>query len=154
MVNINMSQNYEKQDIYKAMKINLKKSMSAGFYYEAIFIEYAIIEDRCCSLLRHAGVKYLDSKEHEIKLSDKLKKLRGNPAFDNNYVRKRLTLEFLQEIEDWKRNRDQLIHALAKVPYDNERVKEIALTGQEIVRVLDNKAKSLNKYFDEKEGKK
>ena len=55
---------------------------------------------------------------------------------------------------DWKRNRDQLIHALAKVPYDNERVKEIALTGQEIVRVLDNKAKSLNKYFDEKEGKK
>ena len=55
---------------------------------------------------------------------------------------------------DWKRNRDQLIHALAKVPYDNERVKEIALTGQEIVKVLDNKAKSLNKYFDEKEGKK
>ena len=55
---------------------------------------------------------------------------------------------------DWKRNRDQLIHALAKVPYDNERVKEIALTGQEIVRVLDNKTKSLNKYFDEKEGKK
>ena len=55
---------------------------------------------------------------------------------------------------DWKRNRDQLIHALAKVPYDNERVKEIALTGQEIVRVLDNKTKSLNKYFDEKEGEK
>ena len=43
MVNINMSQNYEKYDIYKAMKISLKKSMSAGFYYEAIFIEYAII---------------------------------------------------------------------------------------------------------------
>ena len=85
---------------------------------------------------------------------DKLKKLRGNPAFDNNYVRKRLTLEFLQEIEDWKRNRDQLIHALAKVPYDNEHIKEIALTGQEIVRILDNKTKSLNKYFDKKEGKK
>ena len=26
--------------------------------------------------------------------------------------------------------------------------------GQEIVRILDHKAKSLNKYFDEKEGKK
>lgn len=148
-----MNQNYEKYDIYKSMKINLKKAITSGFYYEAIFIEYAIIEDRCCSLLRHAGVKYLDSKGHEIKLSDKLKKLRGNPAFDNNHVRKRLTLEFLHDIEDWKRNRDQLIHALAKVPYDNERVKEIALTGQEIVRVLDNKTKSLNKYFDKKEGK-
>ena len=135
------------------MKINLKNSMSAGFYYEAIFIEYAIREDRCCSLLRHAGVKYLDSKGREIKLSDKLKKLRGNPAFNNDYVRKRLTLEFLQEIEDWKRNRDQLIRALAKVPYDNEHIKEIALTGQEIVRILDNKTKSLNKYFNEKKGK-
>ena len=99
-------------------------------------------------MLRHAGVKYLDSKGREIKLSEKLKKLRGNPAFDNNYVRKRLTLEFLQEIEDWKRNRDQLIHALAKVPYDNDKIKEIALTGQEIVRVLDNRTKSLNAYFN------
>lgn len=145
-----MDINYEKYDIYKAMKINLKKSMSAGFYYEAIFIEYAIIEDRCCSLLRHAGVKYLDSKGREIKVSEKLKKLRGNPAFDNNYVRKHLTLEFLQEIEDWKRERDLLIHDLAKVPYDNERIKEIASNGQEIVRILDNKAKSLNTYFDKK----
>lgn len=145
--------NFEKYDIYKSMKINLKKAITSGFYYEAIFIEYAIIEDRCTSLLKHAGVKYLDSKEHEIKISEKLKKLRGNPAFDNNYVRKRLTLEFLQEIEVWKRNRDQLIHALAKVPYDNEQIKEIALNGQEIVRILDNKTKSLNAYFDKKEGK-
>ena len=28
-----------------------------------------------------------------------------------------------------------------------------ALTGQEIVRILDNKTKSLNKYFNEKKGK-
>lgn len=145
-----MTANHEKHDIYKAMKVNLKKAITSGFYYEAIFIEYAIIEDRCLSLLKHAGVKYLDSKEHEIKISEKLRKLRGNPAFNNTYVRKRLTLEFLQKIEDWKRNRDQLIHALAKVPYDNERIKEIATEGQEIVRVLDNKVKSLNSYFDKK----
>jgi len=143
-----MNQNYEKRDIYKSMKINLKKAITSGFYYEAIFIEYAIIEDRCTSLLKHAGVKYLDNKGNEWKISEKLRRLRGNPAFDNKYVRKRLTLEFLQEIEDWKRNRDQLIHALAKVPYDNDKIKEIALTGQEIVRVLDNKTKSLNAYFN------
>ena len=35
----------------------------------------------------------------------------------------------------------------------NEHIKEIALTGQEIVRILDNKTKSLNKYFNEKKGK-
>ena len=149
-----MSVDYQKYDIYKAMKVNLKKAVSSGFYYEAIFIEYAIIEDRCTSLLKHAGTKYLDNKGNEWKLSEKLRRLRGNPAFDSKYVRKRLPLDFLQEIEDWKRNRDQLIHALAKVPYDNDRIKEIALTGQEIVRTLDNKTKSINTFFDKNAGER
>lgn len=143
-----MEKDYEKQEIYKAMKTNLRKAMNAEFYYEAIFIEYAIIEDRCLSLLKHAGVKYVDSKGKEIKISGKIRKLRGNPAFDNEYVRKRLTLEFIQDMEDWKRDRDQLIHDLAKIPYDNDRIKAIAEVGQEVVRVLDNKSKSLNAYFD------
>ena len=42
-----MEPNYEKQEIYKSIKANLKKAMTSGFYYQAIFIEYAIVEDRC-----------------------------------------------------------------------------------------------------------
>lgn len=41
-----MTTNIEKYEAYKAMKSNLTKAMKAGFYYQAIFIEYAIIEDR------------------------------------------------------------------------------------------------------------
>ena len=70
------TKNMEKYDIYKKMKVDLKKAMKAGFYYQAIFIEYAIIEDRCLSLLRHAGVKYLDNRGWELKLSKKLNKLK------------------------------------------------------------------------------
>lgn len=148
-MNKHMEKNYVKQEIYKAMKVNLRKAMRFGFYYEAIFIEYAILEDRCLSLLKHAGVKYSDSKGNELKISEKIQKLRGNPAFDNPYVRKRLTLEFIQDMEDWKRNRDQLIHDLAKLPYNNERIKEIAEQGQDITRILENKTKSLNAYFEQ-----
>lgn len=130
------------------MNENLSKAMRAEFYYQAIFIEYAIIEDRCSSVLRHAGVKYQDSKGHEIKLAQKLAKMRDNPAFHVPYVRQRITLELLEEITDWKRQRDQLIHALAKIPYDHESVKITAITGQELIRKLSSKVRSVNTYHE------
>ena len=141
----------EKYEVYRSMNENLSKAMRAGFYYQAIFIEYAIIEDRCLSALRHAGVKYLDSKGHEIKLSQKLTKLCDNPAFHIPYIRQRITLELLEEITEWKRERDKLIHALAKIPYDHDSVQEIATRGQELVRVLSNKVKSVNNYYTKRQ---
>lgn len=138
----------EKYEAYKAMKVNLKKSMNAEFYYQAIFIEYAIIEDRCLSVLKHAGVKYLDNRGMELKLSSKLNKIRTNPAFTNHYVRKRIPEEFIVNIIDWKRDRDRLIHKLASIPYNHESVKEIAERGRELVDSLDNKVKSINRYYD------
>lgn len=43
--------NMEKYQAYKSMNENLSKAMRSEFYYQAIFIEYAIIEDRCTSAL-------------------------------------------------------------------------------------------------------
>jgi len=141
-----METNFEKQEIYKTMKIDLKKAMNSGFYYQAIFIEYAIVEDRCLSVLKHAGVKYKNDKGQEIKLSAKLNRIRSNPAFTNTFVRKRLSLDFIDEIESWKRNRDKLIHDLAKIPYDHESVREIAENGQDIIKRLDNAVQSVNNH--------
>ena len=138
----------EKYEVYKSMNENLSKAMRSGFYYQAIFIEYAIIEDRCSSVLRHAGVKHLDSKGREIRLNEKLKKMRLNPAFDSPYVRQRITPELLDEIIEWKRQRDQLIHALAKIPYDHETVKATAIKGQELVKKLSSKVRSINSYHE------
>ena len=138
--------NMEKYQAYKSMNENLAKAMRSGFYYQAIFIEYAIIEDRCTSVLKHAGVKHLDSKGQEIKLSQKLTKMRDNPAFHIPYIRQRITLELLEEITVWKRERDKLIHALAAIPYDHESVKATAITGQELVKKLSSKVRSVNAY--------
>ena len=140
--------NTEKYEAYKAMKMNLSKALKAGFYYQAIFIEYAIIEDRCLSALKHAGVKYVESNGNEIKLANKLRKMRGNPAFENNYVRKRITYDLIDKITEWKRDRDILIHDLAKIPYNHESIKEIAERGKIIVDELDNKVRSINRYHD------
>ena len=143
-----MDKDIEKYEAYKAMKMNLNKAMKSGFYYQAIFIEYAIIEDRCLSLLKHAGVKYLDSKGHEISLKEKLRKIKGNPAFLTDYVRKRITPELIDEIETWKTDRNQLVHALAKIPYNNASIREVAERGQTLINTLDNKVRSANRFFD------
>ena len=140
--------NMEKYEIYRAMNGNLSKAMKAGYYYEAIFIEYAILEDRCTSLLKHAGSKYIDGKGFELKLSTKINKLRSNSSFTEHYVRQRITLKLLDEIEAWKRERDKLIHALAKIKYDDESTRDVAIKGQNLVRIFSSKVKNVNNYFD------
>ncbi len=35
--------NMQKYEIYKTMHGKLKRALNAGFYYEAIFLEYAIL---------------------------------------------------------------------------------------------------------------
>ena len=140
--------NFEKYETYKAIKMNMNKALKAGFYYQAIFIEYAIIEDRCLSALKHAGVKYLDSKGHEIDLKEKLRKMKGNPAFLKEYVRKRITLELIEEISKWKDDRNQLVHNLAKIPYNHDSIKEVAEKGRILIDTLDKKVRSVNHFFD------
>lgn len=146
--------NLEKQSIYADLKTKLSRAMRAKFYYEAIFIEYAIVEDRCRSVLHHAGVPYQNKNGEDIGLSKKLNKIEsGLPAFASGYVKKRLTPELIQEIRAWKDRRDNLTHKRADDRYRHEEIEAIAVEGREIVRVLDNKVKSVNKYFDKmKEG--
>ncbi len=140
--------NMEKYEAYRSMTENLSKALKAEFYYQAIFIEYAILEDRCTSALKHAGITYINDKGFEIKLSTKINRLKDNPAFSVPFVRQRISLKLLEDIEEWKRQRDRLIHALARIPYNHEEIKKTALHGQELVRILSNKVKSVNNYYD------
>ena len=59
-----------------------------------------------------------------------------------------MALELSEEITVWKRERDKLIHALAMIPYDHESVKATAITGQELVKRLSSKVRSVNAYHD------
>lgn len=140
--------NFEKYNIYRQMKSDLAKAMNSGFYYQAIFIEYAILEDRCSSVLRHAGVNCLDRKGNEIGLQAKLNKIKDNPAFQDKNIRRRLTPGLVDSAIEWKDRRNSLVHALAKIPYDAEAVKEVAESGRELIKLFDNKVSSVNNYLD------
>ena len=48
--------NTQKYETYKSINESLSKALKYGFYYEAIFLEYAIVEDRLASVLKYAGI--------------------------------------------------------------------------------------------------
>ena len=50
-----LSPNMQKYHNYQNQFSRLDKALKAEFYLEAIFIAYAIIEDRTESILRHTG---------------------------------------------------------------------------------------------------
>ena len=118
-------------------------SFKNEFFYEAIFIEYAILEDRTESLLRHAKI---NTKNSTITL--KINKIKTNKIFKDKYINKHLSIELLDKIIEWKNKRNELIHDLIKTKYTNNQIESIALEGYEIVKKVNNKSTLVNKYLD------
>ena len=52
----NVKNNMEKYNSYTVLTNKYKEAMKHGFYYEAIFISYAMMEDRLMSFLDKAGI--------------------------------------------------------------------------------------------------
>ena len=135
--------NMGKYEIYKSMHKNLTKAMRNGFYYEAIFIEYAILEDRFAAVLKYAGLKCVDDKGRDFAITKKIGMIENRQCFDNKFVRDRLSLKLLGDARNWLKERNELIHHLATMPYDSEHVRKIAEDGNELVRIISNKSRSV-----------
>ena len=63
--------NQEKFKTYKEIMGCLSKAIKAGFYYEAILIDYALLEDRLVSYLYHMGII---GERDKLKIGTKRKK--------------------------------------------------------------------------------
>lgn len=141
--------NYDKNEKYKDLMYKMKIAVNNEFYYESILLEYAILEDRTESLLRHAGLKS-NNGDRSFTLNEKLNRIKFSKKFKDNYIIKHLNEEIIYEIDSWKRKRNKIIHNLVGMTYSNEEIKNIALEGYEIVKKLNNKSSLVNKYFDRK----
>ena len=128
--------NAQKYENYRAQMGRLTHAINAHFYLEALFIEYAIMEDRLESILTHAGV-FREDKHNTI--AKKLQKLEALCQSDKT-AKKYFSPELLQSILDWKDNRNKFIHTLMKQVFTGEELKEIVDQGQEIVKTLNNKS--------------
>ena len=135
----------EKYGNYKEQMDRLKKAMDNHFLLEAVFIEYAIMEDRCESLLRHSGV--FNPKKHKM-ISKKLKSLEELTGNNASLIRKYISAELLQQISAWKDERNRLIHALMKQSLTSEEIEDLAEQGRKIVKTLCSKATSYKRALE------
>ena len=94
--------NIEKKEKYAELMIKLNKATNEEYYYEAIFIEYAIIEDRLEALLKHAGLKYKQDNGTNIDIQKKINKIQNDAKFQDSYIKKHITPKILNEIQLWK----------------------------------------------------
>ena len=115
--------NMQKYANYKEQFGRLKKALNYKFYLEAIFIEYAIIEDRFESVLRHSG-KFNTEKHNS--LNTKLKRIKEMQREKKGLTRKYFSEELIEEVSGWKEDRNKLIHALMKQSLHTEDLEVVA----------------------------
>lgn len=130
----NESINVVKYENYKKQNERLKKALNNHFYLEAVFIEYAIIEDRLESILRYEN-NTIKSKTH-VSIDKKIDKVNTIAREKKGLAKKYFSPEFMESIKDWKERRNPLIHALMKRSNSTEELCAIAKEGNDLQKEL------------------
>ena len=141
-----ITNNMQKYSNYKEQMGRLSKAINQCFYLEALFIEYAIIEDRTESILRHTGID--TDKQKYTALDGKLKKLADMAREKKGLLRKYFAPEIWEDILAWKEQRNKLIHALMKQSFHSPDLEKIVMDGLALVKVLNNKSSLYNRAVD------
>ena len=145
--------NLQKHENYREQFVRLKRALAAEFFLEAIFIEYTIIEDRTESILRHAGkwdacVK--KQRGHFLTLEKKIEYIKEIAREKKSIAHKYFSDTLMDEILEWKEERNRLIHALLKQILSTEEVSKIAHTGERLTKEIRTRATNFSRAVERK----
>lgn len=138
--------NLLKYENYKEQFKRLDKAIKNDFYLEAMFIAYAIIEDRTESILSYEGNEI--KSDRFVSVDKKLKKIKKIAEKKNSLPQKYFSYSLVDEILEWKEDRNQLIHALMKQSVTTEKLRASACSGKDLARTLANKATSYRRAVE------
>ena len=136
-----ITDNQQKYENYRVQMGRLKSALRNHFYLEAIFIEYAIMEDRLEAILRHAD-KWHPKEGSFICIDAKVKKVAKLAEEKKNPAHRYFPPELTDGILVWKGKRNRLIHALLKQSLHSEDLLQVAEEGEAIVKQLCSKTTS------------
>ena len=145
--------NAQKHENYREQFNRLKRAISSEFYLEAIFIEYTIIEDRTESILRHAGKwdAYLKKRgRYQVTLDSKIAYIQDFAREKKSIAYKYFSDTLMDEILEWKEERNRLIHALLKQSLTAEDVSKIARTGERLTKEIRTRATNFSRAVERK----
>lgn len=139
----------EKYINYKTQFDRLKAALENEFYLEAIFIEYAILEDRTESVLRHAGLweAYLGNRR-QANIGTKLTFIKKKAQAKSSSFHAYFNDDLMDLLRDWKNKRNPLIHDLLNQKLGDDDLKNLALEGYELIKTLRNRATSHNRELE------
>ena len=138
-----LERNMQKYENYGEQFRRLKKALRYHFYLEAVFIAYAIMEDRTEAILCYAGQwgAYRKSRRGwEPSFDTKVKRIKKIAEEKKALPRRYFSDELLDAVLSWKEERNQLIHALMKQTLTSDALEDIASRGSDLARKLTNQA--------------
>ena len=142
-IGIATADNMQKYENYREQFKRLNKAFDYKFYMEAIFIEYAIMEDRAEAILRYEGNEIKPKNEQEfISITRKLNRIEKIAEQKNSLPEKYFSDGIAKNISEWVKQRNSL-----------EEVEIFALEGKKLARSLSNKAKNYKNAVARKEAK-
>lgn len=147
----NVPENMQKHFNYKEQFKRLEKAINSKFYLEAIFIEYAIVEDRAESILCYENncIKSNRFVSIDKKLNKIIKLAENKKSLPHKYFSDAL----ISEIIVWKENRNQMIHALMKQHLTTQLLEELALTGEHLVKTLCKRSTNYKRAVERQQRK-
>ena len=147
--------NMQKYENYKEQFKRLKKALENGFNLEAIFIEYALMEDRTESILKHADKweAYLKNRNGRSNIDSKIKYIQKMAENKKDLSHKYFSDDVLSEILVWKDERNRLIHALLKQQLKHNEISDLAIKGNELLKVLKSKERNYNRDIERRKAK-
>ena len=139
----------EKYRNYKEQFDRLNRALKNEFYLEAIFIEYAILEDRTESVIQHAGLweAYMKGKRM-ANIGTKLTFIKNKAAVKSCSLHRYFNNDLMDQLRDWKNKRNPLIHDLLNQKLGADDLKNLALEGNELVRILRTRATGHNRAVE------
>ena len=151
-----MIDNQQKYENYKEQFRRLNRALANGFNLEAMFIEYAIMEDRTESILRHADLweAYIKSrKNRDATINSKIRYIQKRIESGNKLLAKYFSDDLLDRVLVWKEERNRLIHALLKQQFEHNEISKIASEGNELVKALRSRTGSFNRAIARQKSK-
>ena len=143
--------NQQKYENYKEQFQRLNKALANGFNLEAMFIEYAIMEDRTESILHHAELwdAYIKSRKgREPTINSKVQYIQKRAENKKDLMHRYFSDDLLERVLAWKEERNRLIHALLKQQLEHNEISELAAKGNELVKALRSKSGSYNRALE------
>ena len=143
--------NQQKYENYKEQFRRLNKALANGFNLEAMFIEYAIMEDRTESILHHAELwdAYIKSRKgREPTINSKVQYIQKRAENKKDLLHRYFSDDLLERVLAWKEERNRLIHALLKQQLEHNEIAELATKGNELVKALRSKSGSYNRAIE------